>query len=201
VAQTLSRFWSRPDTLGREEKKMPEEIPEMHEQEEHAQHDPGLMPVTVTMAILAVLVALVGLLGHRAHTVELLSQTRTTDTWAEYQAKNIRQHGYEQFLDLLAVADFRDAERVEKAKRKYEEEVKRYSEDREKLQDKARELEREVEQARHAANRFDLGEACLEGALVIVSMTLLTRKRLYWKLGSVLAALGLGVAVNGFFAR
>lgn len=180
---------------------MPEEISELHEHAEHAQHDPTLVPVTVTMAILAVLVAAVGLLGHRAHTEELLNQTRVTDTWAEYQAKNIRLHGYEQFLDLLAIADFKGGERVEKTRQKYERDIKRYEEDREKLQEKARDLEKEVEEARHTANRFDLGEVCMEAALVVTSMTLLTRKRFYWMMGLLLAALGLGVAATGFFVK
>jgi predicted ribosome quality control (RQC) complex YloA/Tae2 family protein len=178
---------------------MPEELQELSEHAEHAQHDPTLVPVTVSMAILAVLVAVVGLLGHRAHTEELLNQTRVTDTWAEYQAKNIRLHSYEQFLDLLAIADFKGGDRVEKTKQKYQQDIKRYEEDREKLQDKARDLEKEVEQQRRTANRFDLGEVCLEAALVITSMTLLTRKRLYWMMGLLLATLGLGVAVTGFF--
>ena len=53
---------------------MSEEISELHEHAEEAHHDPGLAPVTITMAILAVLVAAVSLLGHRAHTEELLGQ-------------------------------------------------------------------------------------------------------------------------------
>jgi len=180
---------------------MPEEIQEMHERAEHAQHDPSLVPVTVTMAILAVLVAAVGLLGHRAHTEELLNQTRATDTWAEYQAKSIREHSYELFLDLLAVTDFKNAERVETAKQKYEKDVRRYKEDEEKLQEQARDLEKEVEHARHTANRFDLGEVCLEAGLVITSMTLLTRKQFYWKAGMTLGVLGLGITGTGFFVR
>jgi hypothetical protein len=180
---------------------MPEEVHELHEQAEHAQHNPTLVPVTVTMAILAVMVAAVALLGHRAHTEELLNQTRATDRWAEYQAKNIRQHSYEQFLDLLAISDFKDAEHVEKTRQKYQQDAKRYQEDKEALQEKANDLEKEVEHARHTANRFDLGEVCLEAALVITSMTLLTRKRLYWMMGLVLSALGLVVAVTGFFVR
>jgi len=180
---------------------VPEEVHELHEHAEHAQHDPTLVPVTVTMAILAVMVAAVALLGHRAHTEELLNQTRVTDRWAEYQAKNIRQHSYEQFLDLLAISDFKDAERVERTRQKYQQDAKRYQEDKEALQEKANDLEKEVEHTRHTANRFDLGEVCLEAALVITSMTLLTRKRLYWMMGLVLSALGLVVAVTGFFVR
>ena len=60
---------------------MSEEISELHEHAEEAHHDPGLAPVTITMAILAVLVAAVSLLGHRAHTEELLNQSRASDHW------------------------------------------------------------------------------------------------------------------------
>jgi Flp pilus assembly protein TadB len=199
VAETDSaRLKSCPDADSRGEK-MPEEIQEIQEHAERAHEDPSLVPVTVTMATLAVLVAAVALLGHRAHTEELLNQTRATDTWAEYQAKSIREHGYEEFLDLLAVMGSKDAEGTEKTKQKYEKDVERYKQDREKLQEKATDLEKEVEHARHVANRFDLGEVCLEVALVITSMTLLTRRHFYWSAGIALAVLGLGIAATGFF--
>ena len=184
-----------------EERNMPEEIHEMHENAERAHEDPSLVPVTVTMAILAVLVAAIALLGHRAHTEELLNQTRATDTWAEYQAKSIREHGYDEFLDVLGLVDAKNAERAEITKQKYEKDVERYKQDREKLQEKATDLEKDVEHARHVANRFDLGEVCLEVALVITSMTLLTRKRFYWNAGIALAVAGLGIAATGFFVR
>jgi len=194
----LATDWSADNY---KERKMPEEVHEMQESAERAHEDPSLVPVTVTMATLAVLVAAVALLGHRAHTEELLNQTRATDTWAEYQAKSIREHGYEEFLDVLALVNTKDAEAREKTKQKYEKGAERYKQDMEKLQEKAADLEKEVEHARHTANRFDLGEVCLEVALVITSMTLLTRKRLYWNAGIALAVIGLGVAATGFFVR
>ena len=73
---------------------MKEEIREMHEHAEHAKHDPGLIPVTFTMALLAVFVAAVSLLGHRTHTHELLLQNKATNQWAYFQAKKIRRHSY-----------------------------------------------------------------------------------------------------------
>ncbi len=72
-----------------------EELHEMEEHAEHASHDPSLIPVTFTMAVLAVVLAATSLLGHRAHTEELLFQSKASDAWAYYQAKNIRQHTYE----------------------------------------------------------------------------------------------------------
>ena len=50
--------------------------------------------VGVTMAIVAALLATVTLMSHRLHTEEVVLQTRTTDGWAYYQAKNGRFHMY-----------------------------------------------------------------------------------------------------------
>lgn len=178
---------------------MSEEIQEMHEHAEEAHHDPTLVPVTVTMAILAVLVAAVSLLGHRAHTEELLNQSRASDHWAEYQAKNIRRHTYELFLDFMTTFDAPNNEQAKKVKAKYEGEIARYGGQQDEIQSEAREYEKEVALAARRGNRFDLGEVLLEASLVIASMTLITRRRLFWKLGIVFAAVGLVVASTGLF--
>ena len=88
----------------------------MQEHAEHSAHDPSLLPVTFTMAVLAVVLAATTLLGHRAHTEELLFQSKATDQWAYYQAKNIREHTYELFLDLLSVSAVKDPAQAEKVR-------------------------------------------------------------------------------------
>src|SRR5438132_9511574 len=55
----------------------------------------GERAIGLTMAILAVLLAVSTLLSHRAHTEEVLLETRATDQWNYYQAKNIRYHVYD----------------------------------------------------------------------------------------------------------
>ncbi len=180
---------------------MPEEVHELEEHAEHAAHDPSLAPVTVTMALLAVLVAAVSLLGHRAHTEEILLQNRATDTWNEYQAKSIRRHGYEQFSDLLSISDFKNVEAAAKMKEKYSREIESNKDDQDTLRAEAHSLEDEVGAEGRKANRFDLGEVCLEAALVITSMTIITRRRIFWYGGSVLAIVGLGLAATGFLVH
>jgi hypothetical protein len=180
---------------------MSEEINEIHEHAEEAHHDATMVPVTVTMAILAVLVAAVSLLGHRAHTEELLNQSRASDHWAEYQAKNIRRHTYELFLDLMSTFDSKSSERAEKVREKYQREIERYDDQKQEIQSEAREYEKEVALEQREANRFDLGEVLLEAGLVIASMTLITRRRLFWKLGIVFAAAGVAVAATGFLVH
>lgn len=180
---------------------MPEEFQELHENAEEAAHQSNLAPVTITMAILAVLVSAVSLLGHRAHTEELLHQTEATDQWAEYQAKDIRRHTYELFLDELSVFTLQNSEAIEKVKDKYSKEIDRYRDQQKDLEAEARKAESYVKREGHRADRFDLGEVMLEAALVICSITLLTRKRIFWLLGLLLGILGVGIASAGFLIQ
>lgn len=174
-----------------------DELHELQESAEHGHHDPSLAPVSLTMAVLAVLVAVVSLLGHRAHTEEVVLQARSSDQWAYYQAKNIRQHEDELFSGMAAVVNGKDAGAVDKFREKYSQEAERYKQDKEKIQDAARELEHEVATERRRADRYDLAEVFLEIGLVITSITLLSGKRIFWHLGIVMGVVGIAVAITG----
>jgi hypothetical protein len=176
---------------------MPEELHELQEHAEEGRHDPSIAPVTVTMAILAVLVAAVSLLGHRAHTEVVLSQTKASNQWAYYQAKNIRQHSYEVFLDELSVFNVKDPAQADKIREKYAKELERYRDEQKEIEAEARKLENERDTEHRRANRFDLGEVLLEAALVITSITLLTRKKFFWGFGMLLGVIGLVIAATG----
>jgi len=174
-----------------------EELQELQEHAEHSAHNPSLIPVTFTMAVLAVVLAATTLLGHRSHTEELLFQNKATDQWSYYQAKNIRVHTYELFLDLLSVSAVKDPAQAEKVKAKYEKETARYQQELKEIDVEAHSLENEVADAQHRGNRFDLGEVCLEAAIIIASLTLLTKRREFWLMGILVGVAGLGIAVSG----
>jgi len=177
---------------------MAEEMQELQENAEHGAHESSLAPVTITMAVLAVLVASVSLMGHRAHTEEILHQTKATDQWGYYQAKDIRRRSYELFLDEISVFTVQNSEQVAKIKEKYAKEVERYKDEQKDIQSEAKSAENEVLMEQRRADRFDLGEVMLEAALVICSITLLTRKKLFWLLGIVLGLTGVLIAAAGF---
>ncbi len=160
---------------------------------------PFLIPVSVTMSILAVLVAAVTLLGHRAHTEEILLQTKATDQWAYFQAKNIRLHEMESFADMLGVLSAQDQDKAAGLRGKYLKQAEKYTQDKEEIGGQATELEKERNMVSRRADRFDGGEVLLEIALVISSLTLLTKRRLFWFSGMVIAAAGLLFAMTGFF--
>ena len=174
---------------------MADEISELKENAEKGEH--GLAPVTVTMAILAVIVAAVSLLGHRADTDALLNQTKSTDQWAYYQAKDTRLHTYEISIDQLGLASTTNAEQVDKLKEKYNKNIEKYTEQEKEIEDAAKEADEEVKLNLRRADRFDLGEVLLEAALVICSITLLTKNRAFWALGLAIGAAGIALGAMG----
>ena len=185
---------------------MPEglELPESHEHTDYRY----TVPVSVTISILAVLVAGATLLGHRAHTEELLLQSHATDQWAYYQAKNTRSHEVESIADLLtAIVDAQtnlpaaSRQKAEAIREKYMKEAERYGSDKEDISEKAREFEKERDLLSRRADRFDGGEALLEVGLVICSITLLTKRRLFWLAGTLIGAAGVILAATGLFLR
>ena len=171
------------------------ELPEVHHGGEE-----GLLvlPVSITISIMAVLVASVALLGHRTHTEELLRQSQASDRWAQYQAKNVRLHETQGFSDVLNIVASLDRERGAALREKYVEEVEHYQRDKEDISKEAKDLEAERDLAGRKADRFDGGEAFLEIGLVICSITLLTKRKLFWIGGMFVGALGVALALTGF---
>ncbi|MGA7461832.1 MAG: DUF4337 domain-containing protein [Candidatus Korobacteraceae bacterium] len=180
---------------------MSDEADELKEAAERAKEVRELAPVSLTMAILAVLVATVTLLGHRAHTEELLLQTKATDEWSYYQAKNMRRNNLEALDDVLTALENTKAERAEEVRKHFHEEIDKYRDQQNDIQTEAKDFEAERDKASRRADRFDLGEVFLEIALVVTSITLLTERRAYWYFGFVLATIGILCAGSGLLLR
>lgn len=182
-----------------------QELQEQHEhargEEEHEGASKSLKHVSFTMSVLAVLVAIVTVLGHRTHTEAVLMQARASDQWNFYQAKKIRQNDTQLSADVLSSMSTANDARVRGTLAGYEAHLAKWKKDLDVGQEAARGFEEKVEVAERKAARFDLSEAMLEIALVVTSITLLTRLRVYWLVGMVFGAIGLIVAVSGMVLR
>lgn len=174
------------------------EVMEAHEASGSREDSRLTLPVAVTLSILAVLVAIATLLGHRASTEEIILQTKATDQWALFQAKNIRLHEMQGFADLLGTLSPVDKEKTEALREKYLKETDRYEQEKDEASEQAKELEKERESSSRRADRYEAGEVILEIALIICSLTLLTKKRIFWLFGIALGLIGLGTTLSGF---
>jgi ribosome-binding ATPase YchF (GTP1/OBG family) len=172
------------------------EAQELQEHAEHGSHESTMRPVAFTMSVLAVLVAITTVLGHRTHTEAVLDQNKATDQWNEYQAKKIRSYNTMLSEDLLSVVNIGDKDAAQKIAKAYAGHQEKWNADLKDEQKKAEALETKVEQAEARADRYDLSEAMLEIGLVITSVTLLTRRRLYWYFGMIFALAGIASAVS-----
>ena len=172
------------------------EAHELQEHAEHGAHEATMRPVAFTMSVLAVLVAITTVLGHRTHTEAVLDQNKATDQWNEYQAKKIRSYNTSLSADLLTVLTLGDKDKAAKVAKSYADHQAKWNDDLKEGQEKAEALEKKVEQAEARADRFDLSEALLEIGLVVTSVTLLTRSRIYWYLGLVFALAGVLSALS-----
>ncbi len=181
----------------------PTEIQEFSNQLKEAGEGGGesLTKISLAISILAVLVAMVTVLGHRSHTEAVLSQSRAGDQWNLYQAKKIRADQYNVAIDLLGLQPNSNAQAVEKRLDDYRQHEEKWKEELKQEEEKARDLESEVDHAERQAGRFDLGEALLQISVVLCSITLFTRRRLYFIGGLSLGIAGLLFAASAFLVH
>jgi hypothetical protein len=174
---------------------------EAHEYAELAHVEKALAPVSLTMAILAVLVAAISLLGHRAHTEVLLAQTRANFQKAELVGKATQQHADEVLIDMLSALAPTNAAQAAVLREKLNHQVEQYAKEQETVSVEEGRLEGESRHARRKANCLDVAELFCEMALVLCSITLLTRQRAYWFAGILAGGFGLVTSVGAFLMR
>lgn len=178
------------------------EASEIHEFSEQVQEgaEKSLKYVSLVIAVLAVLVAMVTVLGHREHTRAVLEQTRAADQWNEYQSRKLRVQQTQKSSELLTLLA-PNSGAVQGQLKTYKAEITKWQAELDTSAEKAREMEGDVNRAEHRADRFDLGEALLQIAVVLASITLLTRHHRYVVAGGLLGIAGVVVAASAFFLK
>jgi len=182
------------------------ELPKPDELHEHAANSFSRRVALVT-AIYAVVLAIAALGGNHAMKEMLLAQQQSSDQWAFYQAKVIREHLYRAQKMRLEVdlaeragasrADTR--EKMEALLKKFDEEEKRYNAEKKDIEKDAKKLEalRDSFQAREPY--FLVAEALLQIAIVMSSVSILARSGLIFSFSLVLAVVGAALTANGYF--
>ena len=176
------------------------EVSELKEQAEKG-GESTLRPVAFTMSVLAVLVAVTTVLGHRAETRAVLKRAEASDVWNEYQAKKNRAYDTHLSTELLSVLTLADKDRAAKDVKDWSGHQEKWADDFKDEQKEALALEGDVKLAEDKAKYFDLAETLLEIGLVVSSVTLLTRSRIYWYLGIGASIVGVASVVWGLLIK
>jgi hypothetical protein len=131
----------------------------------------------------------------------VLQQTRAADQWNLYQAKKIRQGQVSAESDLLSLQPSSNNAGVQKKIADNKTHIDKWNDDLKEEQEKALDLEADVARAEKRADRYDLGEALLQIAVVLSSITLLTRQRAYFFLGLIIGLAGVLTAASAFLVH
>ena len=187
---------------------MPEvELPDPEELEE--QRDTTFSRrVALTTAVYAVVLAIASLGGNNAMKEMLLAQQQSSDRWAYYQAKVVREHlnrGHKILVEaqLAEPSGLKGAERAkfEALARRFADEEQRMASDKKEIEKDARKLEHERDVSRRKDPYFDYAEVLLQIAIVTASVSILATSRPMFWFSMVLAVLGALLTADGFTLR
>lgn len=170
-----------------------EEISEFSKQMREA-GESSMTHISLIISVLAVLVAMVTVMGHREHTEAVLMQARAADQWNLYESRKIREQQVEVASDMLSLQPSSNAAAVQAKLAEYKAHMAKWTSDLNADSRKALDFEAEVTSAEKRAARYDLGEALLQIAVILASITLLTRHQRYAVAAMVLGAAGLAIA-------
>lgn len=162
--------------------------------------------VALTTAVYAVILAIASLGAGNAMKHMLLAQQQSSDQWAFYQAKVIREHLYRaqalvmqaELADVAAARGPRQERQQELAAR-FSEEEKRYNAEKKDIEKDAKRLEHERDHYRQRDRYFEFAEVFLQIAIVCSSVAILASSRAMYGFSMVMAVLGVLSTLNGFF--
>jgi len=163
--------------------------------------------VALTTAIYAVLLAITSLWGNHAMKEMLLASQRSSDQWAFYQAKVIREHLYRSQRMILEVSLIERSEHLNpKIKEKLEtlykrlgDEEARYNTEKKEIEAEAKKMEEERDHYRAQDPYFEYAEVLLQIAIVMATVAILSASTPVYYFSMILAFFGGFLSLNGLF--
>jgi hypothetical protein len=167
--------------------------------------------IAVYIGVLAVILAIAGVGGGNATKDATARNIEASNTWAFFQAKNIRRHEIRlqisEFEVLLATQPDLPAPTramIDEKIAKLRKDEARYTsepdtgEGTEELSVRARVLEKQRDVAMRKDPYFDYGQALLQIAIVLASVAIITGGLILLVLSGILAVAGTLITLNGF---
>jgi hypothetical protein len=185
---------------------------EAHERAEHAEeaghHNKA---IALLISVLALFLALSETLGKSAQTGALTDTVQASDTWAFYQARNIRQTTVltaKEVLEIEAAAETEPAKKAALTKKieDWDKRIKRWESDPEKregmkeLMAKALGLEKKRTHQLEQYHNYEIASAALQIAIVLASASIITSMTILAWLSGGVGIIGVVFMVFGFWA-
>ena len=162
--------------------------------------------VALTTAIFAVMLAITSLGGNNAMKEMILAQQQSSDQWAFYQSKVIRQNLYNiekrrieaELLKSEPSMNLELREKYLSMLKTISDEERRYDVEKKKIEQEARELELERDRNRSKDPYFDYAEVLLQISIVMASISILAVSSQIFYFALAAAGLGTAFMLNGY---
>ena len=171
----------------------------------------SLASVSLLISVLAILGPLLLILSHRVQNEASMFEENAKDQWQLYETKRARISTASQEADILSLlspyTDDRASNKslsernvsIQKQITALKSHIEKWENDLKEVQERAQAFFEEAEKARGKIDRITAGQAILQIGVLLTSITLYTRKRIYLVLGMVVGAAGLSIALFAFF--
>jgi hypothetical protein len=190
---------------------MAERTAEIHEELQEAHEKSGNKWVAVYIAVLAVALAITGMGASNAMKDMLSNNIEASNLWSFFQAKTIRKTSIDVAADEFALLLVANPNMPDAAKKQIEDTIKRYKttaaryesepatkEGRKELVVRAKEKEQGRDMAQRRDPYFDFAEALIQIAIVLASVSLITRTSLLLIVSFAMSGAGMFLSANGF---
>ena len=163
---------------------------EIHHHAAHS-HESWVLGVALSSALLAGFAAVGALMaGH--HAIEaMLAQIESSDQWSYFEAKSIKQAQVAAKVDVLSALGKAPAN-ADEAK------VAQYDADKEKIQRKAEQLEKDAQNHLRTHQALAASVTMFQIAIAVGAIAVLIRRRAFWLGSLVLGAIGIVFLVQSF---
>jgi hypothetical protein len=190
---------------------MAERSAEIHEELQEVREKGGSKWVAVYIAILAVALAIIGMGASNAMKDMLSNNIEASNLRSFFQAKTIRKTSIDVAADEFALILAANPNMPEAAKKQVEDMIKRYKatsaryesepetgEGRKELAARAKEKGAARDTAQRRDPYFDFAEALIQIAIVLASVSLITRTSLLLIVSFAMSGAGILLSANGF---
>ena len=174
-------------------------------------NDPFSKQVAITIALLAVVLAIIENKGDNAKTDAIIKTSEAANRWGYYQSKSIKQNIYETELEILShlnpvVSEAGTLDPEATAHRKSlsasmanaAATAKRYDSEKGGIKKEAEQFEAAAEANGKINDRCDHAALSMQIAVVVCSVAILSRWRLFWYIGIGLGVVGALIGMSAF---
>ena len=159
--------------------------------------DPFEKQVAISIAALAVVLSVIGNKGDNAKTDAIIQTNESANQWARYQSKSIKAAIAKSESEILSRIQT-TATDTPKHLDWLKNEIARYDSDEKEITTLANTAHAEADRSSKINDRCDEGSLALQIAIVIASVSILSRWRALWLVALALGVLGAVIGISAF---